>query len=79
MRQKVCQMDWYKAGGQLVAIDSASGAWAAMSAVTRFAGSDHAYHLHTGVDPRSQSSLMRHRFRGGGVWGAALHQLESES
>lgn len=47
---KVCQTDWYKPGGQIVAIDSASGAWAAMSAITRFEGSDHAYNLHTGID-----------------------------
>jgi GNAT superfamily N-acetyltransferase len=51
-RKKVCQMDWYKPGGQMVAIDTASGAWAAMSAMTCFEGSDHAYNLHTGVDRR---------------------------
>ena len=31
-------------------IDSASGAWVAMSAITRFAGTDYAYNLFTGVD-----------------------------
>jgi RimJ/RimL family protein N-acetyltransferase len=34
----------------MVAIDTATGAWAAMSAVTRFEGSDCAYNLFTGVD-----------------------------
>ena len=51
-QKKVCQTDWYKPGGQMVAIDTATGAWAAMSAITRFEGSDHAYNLHTGVDRR---------------------------
>jgi mycothiol synthase len=51
-QKKVCQMDWYKPSGQMVAIDTATGAWAAMSAITRFEGSDHAYNLHTGVDRR---------------------------
>ncbi len=45
-------MDWYKPAGKIVAIDAATGAWAAMSAITRFAGSDHAYNLHAGVDRR---------------------------
>ena len=49
-QKKVCLTDWYKPGGQMVVIDTATGNWAAMSAITRFEGSDHAYHLHTGVD-----------------------------
>jgi RimJ/RimL family protein N-acetyltransferase len=51
-REDVCQMDWYKPGGQIVAIDTATGFWAAMSAITRFEGSDFAYNLYTGVDKR---------------------------
>jgi len=51
-QKKVCQTDWYKPGGQMVASDTATDAWAAMSAITRFEGSDHAYNLHTGVDRR---------------------------
>lgn len=47
---RVCQADWYKPGGQMLVIDSATGTWAAMSAITRFAGTDHAYNLFTGVD-----------------------------
>jgi GNAT superfamily N-acetyltransferase len=46
----VCQSDWYKPGGQMVVIDTATGAWVAMSAITRLAGNDYAYNLHTGVD-----------------------------
>jgi RimJ/RimL family protein N-acetyltransferase len=46
----VCQSDWYKPGGQMVVIDTATGAWAAMSAITRLVGNDYAYNLHTGVD-----------------------------
>ncbi len=59
-QKNVCQSDWYKPGGQIVAIDTAGdvpgrGAWAAMSAITRFAGaravpSSYAYNLFTGVD-----------------------------
>ncbi len=48
----VCQADWYRPGGQVVAIETASGDWAAMSAITRFAGADYAYNLFTGVDRR---------------------------
>ena len=49
---KVCQTDWYKPGGQIIAIDTTAGAWAAMSAITRYQGCDYAYNLHTGVDKR---------------------------
>ncbi|MDO8753189.1 MAG: GNAT family N-acetyltransferase [Anaerolineales bacterium] len=49
-QKRVCQMDWYKPGGQMVAIDTATGDWAAMSAISRF--ENHAYNLHTGVDRR---------------------------
>ena len=49
---RVCQTDWYKPAGQMVVIDTASGDWAAMSAITRFEGADSAYNLHTGVDRR---------------------------
>lgn len=48
-QRDVCQSDWYIPSGQLIAIHPASGDWAAMSAVTRFPGSGHAYNLHTGV------------------------------
>lgn len=48
---RVCQSGWYLPRGQVVAIDSRSGAWAGISAITRFDGADHAYNLFTGVDP----------------------------
>ena len=51
-QKRVCQAPWYKPGGQMVVIDPATGTWAAMSAITRFEGSDHAYNLFTGVDRR---------------------------
>jgi RimJ/RimL family protein N-acetyltransferase len=51
-REDVCKMGWYKPGGQMVAIDTATGFWAAMSAITRFEGNDYAYNLYTGVDKR---------------------------
>ena len=48
----VCNSSWYHPDGQIVAIDTQSGEWAAMSAITVFAGSDHAYNLFTGTDVR---------------------------
>jgi GNAT superfamily N-acetyltransferase len=51
-QKTVCQMGWYKPGGQMIAIDTFTGTWAAMSAITRYEGSDHADNLHTGVDRR---------------------------
>ncbi|HEX6269499.1 MAG TPA: GNAT family N-acetyltransferase [Anaerolineales bacterium] len=51
-QKSVCQADWYKPAGQMVVIDTASGIWAALSAITRFEEVDYAYNLHTGVDKR---------------------------
>lgn len=47
----VCRSRWYRPQGQVQAIDTRTGAWAGMSAITRFEGADHAYNLFTGVDP----------------------------
>lgn len=51
-QKKVCQSSWYRPAGQMLAIDTYTGEWAAMSAITRFDGSEYAYNLHTGVDKR---------------------------
>ncbi len=48
----VCQADWYHPDGQILVIDSSNGEWVALSAITRFEGSDYAYNLFTGVDKR---------------------------
>jgi len=48
----VCHSYWYHPEGQIIAIDSHNGEWAAMSAITVFAGADHAYNLFTGTDVR---------------------------
>jgi len=48
----VCNSSWYHPDGQIVAIDAYTGVWAAMSAITVFCGSDHAYNLFTGTDLR---------------------------
>jgi len=48
----VCQSYWYHPDAQIVAIDTHTGEWAAMSAITVFEGSDHAYNLFTGTDVR---------------------------
>ncbi len=49
-KERVCQTDWYQPGGQKVVIDTVTGDWVAMSAISRF--QNHAYNLHTGVDRR---------------------------
>lgn len=51
-QKSVCWSSWYIPAGQMVVIDSATGIWAAMSAITRFEGADFAYNLFTGVDKR---------------------------
>lgn len=51
-QKSVCRAEWYKPDGQMVAIDRSSGEWVGLSAITRFAGADYAYNLHTGVDKR---------------------------
>lgn len=48
----VCKSYWYHPDSQIVAIDTSSGDWAAMSAITVFQGADHAYNLFTGTDVR---------------------------
>ncbi len=48
----ICGTDWYHPDAQIVAIDSQTGEWAAMSAITVFPGADHAYNLFTGTDVR---------------------------
>ena len=49
-QKRVCQAEWYKPTGQIMAIDTATGSWAAMSAITRLQGNNYAYNLFTGVD-----------------------------
>jgi mycothiol synthase len=48
----VCTSSWYHPDAQIIAIDTSNGEWAAMSAITVFEGSDHAYNLFTGTDVR---------------------------
>jgi GNAT superfamily N-acetyltransferase len=49
-QKRVCQADWYIPGGQIVVIDSGTGNWAAMSAITRYQDQGYAYNLFTGVN-----------------------------
>jgi GNAT superfamily N-acetyltransferase len=55
-QKSVCQSTWYIPQGQIVAIDTHTGTWVAMSAITRKAlasgtqGQEYAYNLFTGVD-----------------------------
>lgn len=50
-QKRVCQSDWYKPSGQIIAIDTATGTWAALCAITRLDWHDHhANILFTGVD-----------------------------
>lgn len=48
--ESVCKTPWYNPAGQIVVIDTRSGAWAAMSAISVIGGNDYAYNLFTGVD-----------------------------
>jgi mycothiol synthase len=48
--QDVCGSSWYHPDAQFVAIDTHTGEWAAMSAITVFSEADHAYNLFTGTD-----------------------------
>jgi mycothiol synthase len=48
----VCNSYWYHPDAQIIAIEASTGEWVAMSAITVFAGSDHAYNLFTGTDVR---------------------------
>ena len=49
-QKSVCGSDWYRPDGQILAIDSNTGAWAGLSAITQMQGCDYAYNLFTGVD-----------------------------
>jgi len=51
-QNRVCLSSWYKPGGQMVVIDTTTGDWAAMSAITRMDGNEYANTLHTGTDRR---------------------------
>lgn len=57
-REAVCGADWYDPAGQFLAIESRNGTWAAMSAITRFRGTDYAYNLYTGVDRRYRGQKL---------------------
>jgi RimJ/RimL family protein N-acetyltransferase len=46
----VCKSYWYHPEAQIIAIDTHTSVWAAMSAITVFIGADHAYNLFTGTD-----------------------------
>jgi mycothiol synthase len=48
----VCNSSWYHPEAQIIVIDTNTGEWAAMSAITVFEGSDHAYNLFTGTNVR---------------------------
>jgi GNAT superfamily N-acetyltransferase len=72
-QKKVCQSNWYKPAGQMVVIDTTTGDWAAMSAITRFEGAENAYNLHTGVDKR-----YRNRKLAQAVKALALHYARQE-
>lgn len=61
----VCQADWYKPAGQIVAIDSSTGIWAAMSAITSFPWiqGEYGYNLHEGVDKRYRGRKLAQAVR----------------
>jgi RimJ/RimL family protein N-acetyltransferase len=46
----VCGSKWYRPAGQIIAIDTATGKWAGMSAISIMGEVNYAYNLFTGVD-----------------------------
>lgn len=51
-RHNVCESKWYRADGQIVAIDTASGEWIGLCAIGFDADGVTAFNAYTGVDPR---------------------------
>lgn len=51
-RKSVCESKWYRADGQIVAIDDASGEWVGLCAIGFNADGVTAFNAYTGVDPR---------------------------
>jgi RimJ/RimL family protein N-acetyltransferase len=49
-QKSVCGSKWYRPAGQIVAIDTTTGRWAAMSAISIVGAVDYAYNLFTGVE-----------------------------
>lgn len=72
-QQSVCGASWYQPAGQIVAIDTPNGAWAAMSAISRMQGREYAYNLFTAVD-----LLYRGRKLGQAVKVLALRYARNE-
>lgn len=84
----VCSSSWYHPDAQIVAIDSQTGEWVAMSAITVFLNADHAYNLFTGTDIRYRGrklaqavkALALRRARGFGVHSVRTsHNSENEA
>ncbi len=48
----VCNSSGYRPDGQVMAIDTCTGAWASESAITVFEAAAHAYNFSTGTDVR---------------------------
>ena len=61
----VWQAAWYKPDGQKVEIDSSTGIWAAMSAITSFPWiqGEYGYNLHEGVDKRYRGRKLAQAVR----------------
>jgi mycothiol synthase len=54
----VCNSYWYRPDSEIVAIDTHTSEWVAMSAITVFEGADHAYNLFTGTDVRYRGQKL---------------------
>ena len=57
-QKRVCQAEWYKPCGQKIVVDTKTGQFVAMSAITVYEGSDHAYNLHTGTDRKYRGKKL---------------------
>lgn len=72
-QKRVCQASWYKPAGQMVVLDSTSGDFVAMSAITRMDGNDFAYNLFTGVDKRYRGRKLAQAVKVQALRFARLH------
>jgi mycothiol synthase len=50
-KKNVCESSWYRADGQIVSIDSASGEWVGLCAIGIELNGNVAFNAYTGVDP----------------------------
>lgn len=59
--QRVCHSSWYRADGQIVAIDKATGEWVGLGSIGFETDGVTAFNAYTGVDPVTAAATLRWR------------------